>query len=138
MLDHIHRYPVVHACATGKTWLKGKLSHICVLKNYLGIHGNQKDLQISMAVWLCLDLLAAEEKKREQKKRGYENTRKAGINGKEEKKREGREGKEDRKERREQKRRQETKKKALLTLSLNTHHPFDKPNKAKWQLRWLF
>lgn len=53
---------------TGKTRLKGPF-----LKIYLGIHGNQEDLQISMAVWLSLDQLAAHEEKRQQKERGGEN-----------------------------------------------------------------
>lgn len=50
------------------------------LKNYLGIHGNQEDLQISMAVWLSLDQLAAHEEKRQQKERKDEKTSKTGRN----------------------------------------------------------
>lgn len=96
------------------------------LKNYLGIRGNQEDLQISMAVWLSLDQLAAHEEKRQQKEREDEKTSKTGRNG-----RERNRGKR-RREKREQKR-TETER-TLFMASLNIHHSFDKPSKAKQQL----
>lgn len=117
------------------------------LKNDLGIHRNQEDLQISMAVWLGLDLQNADEEKRQQKKREYEKTRKTGRHGKGEKQRKEKEKRKrgrrrrKRREKRDKQKRRKTERRTLLMVSLNIHHSFDKPNKAKRQLgrlHWLF